>query len=165
MKKLKNDFFEAWESEISAYQEVYLTLREQKKVLMEWDIKKFESVTREVALKIGFSHKETQTRFDLMESIFVVNEITEEENSLKTIEKLFKNEYHEKFKIFFKVFSNTLKNIDRLSAENKQLIKTGLQLVGDNLETIADIIDSDRVYSRVGMINRKNNSILLNRQV
>jgi len=58
-----------------------------------------------------------------------------------------------------------LKTIDKLSSENKELIRTGLELVGDNLEMIADIIDRDRVYSRVGMISQKRSSIILNKRI
>jgi hypothetical protein len=101
-----------------------------------------------------------------METIFVLKNKTIDQNSLKTIcEVIDEEELKEQAVLFFKTFSNTLKKINKLSADNKELIKTGLELVGDNLEMIADMIDKDRVYSRVGMIPAKHNSILLNKQV
>ena len=85
-------------------------------------------------------------------------------NNLKTLSRVFiEAEYAEKAEVLFKSFANTLRVIDKLSNENKELIKTGLDLVGDNLEMLADIVDRDRVYSRVGgMIPHKRSSILLN---
>jgi hypothetical protein len=55
--------------------------------------------------------------------------------------------------------------IDNLSTENKDLIKSGLEIVGTNLELIAELSERDRVYSRVGMIPQRKNSILLNKRI
>jgi len=96
----------------------------------------------------------------------VMKEVDLSQNNLKTVSSVFDNtEDSEKAEIRFVCFANTLRKIDKLSAENKDLIKTGLELVGDNLEMISDIIDKDRVYSRVGMIPQRRNSILLNTRV
>jgi hypothetical protein len=166
METLKRDFFAAWEEEIAAYQEVALVLSEQKTALTRWDIRQFQTVSQSAALLIARSHKATAARQDLMESMLLMMGADIEKNSLKTIDRLFTDpQDQEKAAVFFKVFANTLKTIDKYSAENKELIRTGLELVGDNLEMIADIIDRDRVYSRVGMIQQKRGSILLNRQV
>jgi hypothetical protein len=166
METLKRDFFTAWEEEIAAYQEVALILAEQKTALTRWDIRQFQKVSQSAALLIARSHKTTAARQDLMESLLLLMGADAGQYSLKNIDRLFPDpEDQEKASVFFKVFANTLKAIDRHSAENKELIRTGLELVGDNLEMIADIIDRDRVYSRVGMIQQKRTSILLNRQV
>ncbi|HOD55051.1 MAG TPA: flagellar export chaperone FlgN, partial [Candidatus Cloacimonadota bacterium] len=152
--------------EIASYQEVSLCLEDQKIALIEWNIKKFQKVSQQIALLISRAHKSTNVRQDLMESIFILKNKTIDQNSLKTIcEVIDEEELKEQAVLFFKTFSNTLKKINKLSADNKELIKTGLELVGDNLEMIADMIDKDRVYSRVGMIPAKHNSILLNKQV
>lgn len=165
METLVKDFFRAWEDEIASYQEVAICLEDQKISLIEWNIKKFQKVSQQIALIISRAHKMTQIRQDLMESLFVVNGFDVERNNLKNMDLVLKENEAEKSAIFFKSFANILKRIDKLSAENKELIKTGLELVGDNLEMIADMIDKDRVYSRVGMIPPKRSSILLNKQV
>lgn len=166
MEALVKDFFRAWEDEIASYQEVSLCLEDQKIALIEWNIKKFQKVSQQIALLISRAHKCTNVRQDLMESIFVLKNKSLDQNSLKTIcEVMDEEELKEQAMLFFKTFSNTLQKINKLSADNKELIKTGLELVGDNLEMIADMIDKDRVYSRVGMIPAKHNSILLNKQV
>jgi hypothetical protein len=166
MEALIKDFFRAWEDEIASYQEVALCLEDQKISLIEWNIKKFQKVSQQIALLISRAHKATNIRQDLMESIFMIKNEDFSNNSLKSIyEVMDESDQKEKALVFFKTFSNTLKKIDKLSAENKELIKTGLELVGDNLEMIADMIDKDRVYSRVGMIPPKRSSILLNKQV
>ena len=88
--------------------------------------------------------------------------------STRSLSEIFddtQDQYIEKAEILFKSFVNTLRGIDKLSADNKELIKTGLELVGSNLEMIADLSEKDRVYSRVGMIPQRKNSILLNRKV
>jgi hypothetical protein len=166
METLKRDFFAAWEEEIAAYQEVALILGEQKTALTRWDIRQFQTVSQSAALLIARSHKATSARQDLMESLLLLMGVEADRHSLKTLEHVFPDpEDQDKARVYFKVFANTLKTIDRHSAENKELIRTGLELVGDNLEMIADIIDRDRVYSRVGMIQQKRSSILLNRRV
>jgi len=166
MDTLMKDFFTAWEDEIAAYQEVSLILAEQKLALIKWDIATFQNISQKAVFLISGAHKATNRRQDLMESLFLINDMRIEENSLKTVHNIFlEPEMVEKVNVFFKVFSNTLKSIDKLSAENKDLIKTGLELVGDNLEMIADIIDRERVYSRVGMISQKRKSIILNKRV
>jgi len=166
MKALVKDFFRAWEDEIAAYQEVSLCLEDQKASLIEWNIKKFQKVSQQIALHISRAHKHTNVRHDLMESILVLKGNEVDQDSLKNIfEVIEEDELKEQALVYFKTFSNTLQKINKLSSENKELIKTGLTLVGDNLEMIADMIDKDRVYSRVGMIPAKHNSILLNKQV
>ncbi len=166
MEALVKDFFRAWEDEIAAYQEVSLCLEDQKISLIEWNIKKFQKVSQQIALIISRAHKCTSIRQDLMESIIIAKGFNPDTKNLKMIHEIIDgNESQEQALIFFKLFSNTLRRIDKLSADNKELIKTGLELVGDNLEMIADMIDKDRVYSRVGMIPQKRSSILLNTQV
>ena len=166
MDALTRDFFNTWEEEIAAYQEVALVLSEQKYALMKWDIRQFQEVSQRAALLIGKAHSATNNRNDLMEALLLTVGVDVEETSLKSIDRVFtEQEEQEKAQVFFKVFANTLKTIDKLSAENKELIRTGLEMVGDNLEMIADIIDRDRVYSRVGMINQKRSSILLNKRI
>ncbi|MCD4650435.1 MAG: flagellar export chaperone FlgN [Candidatus Cloacimonetes bacterium] len=166
MDALTKDFFGAWENEVAAYQDVALVLSRQKYALMKWDIKAFQEVSQKAVISISKAHNATNERNDLMESLLLIKEEPLSKNSLKSIHTIFDDEMlQEKARIFFKVFANTLKTIDKLSAENKELIRTGLELVGDNLEMIADIIDKDRVYSRVGMINQKRSSIILNKQV
>lgn len=165
METLVKDFFRAWEDEISSYQEVAICLEDQKISLIEWNIKKFQKVSQQIAILISRAHKMTQIRQDLMETIFAIRGMDVEVLTLKNVSEALENEDQEKSAVFFKSFSNILKRIDKLSAENKELIKTGLELVGDNLEMIADMIDKDRVYSRVGMIPPKRSSILLNKQV
>ncbi len=166
MDTLKNDFFNAWEEEIASYQEVALILSEQKYALMKWDIRQFQEVSQRAALLIGRAHNATNERNDLMEAMMLTVGVDVDETSLKNIDRVFvEPEEQEKAQVFFKVFANTLKTIDKLSAENKELIRTGLEMVGDNLEMIADIIDRDRVYSRVGMISQKRSSILLNKRI
>lgn len=166
MENLKVEFFEKWEDEIAAYQEVALILNKQKDSLMKWDIKAFQQDSREAAKLISYAHKKTNVRHDIMESLFIINDVYSENKSLKNIDEIFaEQEEKEKGKIFFKVFSNTLKQIDRLTAETKELIKTGLELVSENLEMISDVIDRDRVYSRVGMISQNRSSILVNKRI
>jgi ribosomal protein S24E len=166
MEALTQDFFKLWEDEIAAYQEVALVLDEQKNTLMKWNIKEFQSVTQKAAMTISHAHLITDRRNELMESLFLVKNIDSEKISLKNLDTIFdEEEIKEKTRIFFKVFSNTLRKIDSLSNENKELIRTGLELVGDNLELIADIIDRDRVYSRVGIINQSRTSLLINKRV
>jgi hypothetical protein len=166
MNALTTDFFQAWEDEIAAYQEVSIILSEQKYSPMNWDIKLFQEISKQAALLIGRAHSTTNRRHDLMETMFLTLDLDPEENSLKDLSGCFtESEVKEKTEIFFRVFSNTLKTIDKLSSENKELIRTGLEMVGDNLETIADIIDRDRVYSRVGMITQNRKSILLNKRI
>ncbi len=166
MDALTNDFFEVWEDEIASYQEVALILSEQKYALMKWDIKQFQDVSQQAAIQISKAHKSTNSRHDLMESLIVLKGMSTEKISLNNLDELFEESSEiEKAKVFYKVFANTLKTIDKLSSENKELIRTGLELVGDNLEMIADIIDRDRVYSRVGMINQNRSSIILNKRI
>lgn len=166
MSSLTKDFFAAWEDEIAAYQEVALILAEQKVSLVKWEIEKFQEISQKAVILISKAHKKTDHRQDLMESLFVLKNMNTNGNSLRTIQNAFsKSEVKEKCSVFFKVFSNTLRNIDKLSEENKKLIKTGLELVGDNLEMIADVIDRERVYSRVGMISQKRKSIILNKRI
>lgn len=166
MENLNDEFFEKWEDEIAAYQEVALILNKQKGSLMKWDIKEFQQASQDAAKLISIAHKKTSYRHDVMESLFIINDVYSEEKSLKNIDEVFKdNEEGEKGKIFFKVFSNTLKQIDRLTVETKELIKTGLELVSENLEMISDVIDRDRVYSRVGMISQSRSSILVNKRI
>ncbi len=165
METLVKDFFRSWEDEVSSYQEVAICLEDQKISLIEWNIKKFQKVSQQIAILISRAHKMTQIRQDLMESIFSVKNLDVERMTLKNISEALEGDDKEKSAIYFKSFANTLKKIDKLSSENKELIKTGLELVGDNLEMIADMIDKDRVYSRVGMIPPKRSSILLNKQV
>jgi len=166
MNILVKDFFASWEDEIAAYEEVSLILAEQKIALVKWDIKTFQEINQRAIILISIAHKATNRRQDLMESLLIINGHSVAENSLKTIQRIFvEAELIEKVQVFFKVFSNTLKAIDKLSVENKELIRTGLELVGDNLEMIADIIDRERVYSRVGMISQKRKSIILNKRI
>ena len=166
MENLNKEFFEIWEDEIAAYQEVALILNKQKGSLMKWDIKEFQKASQEATKLISQAHKKTNSRHDIMESIFVVNDVFTEEKTLKNIDEVFHEEEEcEKGRIFFKVFSNTLKQIDRLTVETKELIKTGLELVSENLEMISDVIDRDRVYSRVGMVSQNKSSILVNKQI
>ena len=166
MENLVNDFFRSWETEIASYQEVLICLEDQKESLIDWNIKRFQKISQQTAICISRAHRTTNVRNDLMETLFVMKDVDLLQNNLKTISSVFETvEDSEKAEIMFVCFANTLKKIDKLSAENKDLIKTGLELVGDNLEMIADIIDKDRVYSRVGMIPQKRNSILLNTRV
>jgi muramoyltetrapeptide carboxypeptidase LdcA involved in peptidoglycan recycling len=103
-----------------------------------------------------------------METLFVMKDVKTTENSLQTIAEIFDEDedvYIEKAEILFQSFVNTLRTIDKLSAENKELIKSGLEIVGTNLEIIADLSDKDKVYSRVGMIPQRKNSILFNARI
>ncbi len=166
MEALIKDFFRSWENEIASYQEVLICLEDQKASLIEWNIKQFQKVSQQTAISISRAHRTTNLRNDLMETLFVIKNTDFSKNNLKTISGIFSEpELAEKADVMFLTFANTLKKIDKLSSENKDLIKTGLELVGDNLEMIADIIDKDRVYSRVGMIPQKRSSILLNTRV
>lgn len=166
MEALINDFFRSWENEIASYQEVLICLEDQKEALIEWNIKKFQKISQQTAISISRAHRSTNSRNDLMETLFIMKDADLSQNNLKTISNIFiEPEYKEKAEVLFLSFANTLRKIDKLSAENKDLIKTGLELVGDNLEMIADIIDKDRVYSRVGMIPQRRSSILLNTRV
>lgn len=166
MEALKKDFFNAWEDEIAAYQDVALILTEQKHALMRWDIKSFNSVSQQAALHIAKAHKATNERQTLMEALLVLDSKNLDSWNLRNIDETFDiDEEKRKAQIFFKVFSHTLKTIDALSHENKELIRTGLELVGDNLEMIADIIDHDRVYSRIGVVETKRSALLLNKRV
>ena len=166
MENLISDFFRSWENEIASYQEVLICLTDQKQSLIEWNIKRFQKISQQTAISISRAHRSTSQRNDLMETLFVMmgKEITK--NNLKTIPTVFEEPvYAEKAKVLYDSFVNTLHKIDVLSGDNKDLIKTGLELVGDNLEMIADLIDKDRVYSRVGMVPQKRSSILLNTMV
>ena len=166
MDALTKDFFDAWEEEIAAYQEVSLALTQQKHALMKWDISHFQQASQQTAILISQAHKATTARNDLMETLLVMHDASADTHTLRNIGELLpQEEEQERAQVFFKVFANTLKAIDKLSAENKELIRTGLEMVGDNLEMIADIIDRDRVYSRVGMIHQKRSSILLNKRI
>jgi len=166
MENLVNDFFKSWETEIASYQEVLICLEDQKESLIDWNIKRFQKISQQAAISISRAHKTTSIRNDLMETLFVMKEVDLSQNNLKTVAIVFEtSEDIEKAETMFICFANTLRNIDKLSAENKDLIKTGLELVGDNLEMIADVIDKDRVYSRVGMLPQRKKSILLNTRV
>jgi hypothetical protein len=167
MDTLIHDFFKSWENEISCYQEVLLCLSDQKQSLIEWNIKRFQKISQQTAISISRAHRATNMRNDIMETLFVIHNQELSQNNLKTVSNIFEDEsvYKEKAEILFSAFVTTLKKIDKLSADNKELIKTGLELVGDNLEMIADLIDKDRVYSRVGMIPQQRSSILLNTTV
>jgi hypothetical protein len=166
MDTLTIDFFKSWENEIACYQEVLLCLTDQKQSLIEWNIKRFQKISQQTAISISRAHNATSQRNDLMETLFVMNDRDLTQNNLKTVCLIFdESEYAEKAEVLFNSFVNTLQKIDKLSADNKELIKTGLELVGDNLEMIADLIDRDRVYSRVGMIPSQRSSILLNTTV
>jgi len=166
METLTHDFFKSWETEIASYQEIIICLEDQKEALIEWNIKRFQRVSQQTALAVSRAHKATSVRNDLMETMFVLKDIDVEFNNLKTVPSIFEEpEYSEKASIMFVSFINTLRAIDKISAENKELIKTGLDLVGDNLEMIADLVDKDRVYSRVGMMPQKRSAILLNTTV
>ena len=168
MENLIADFFKAWEKEITAYQEVLICLKDQKEALIEWNINRFQKVSQQTAIYVNRAHHFTNTRNDLMESIFIMKDIIITENSLKTISIIFEEEDEvlaERAEILFQSFVNTLRSIDKLSAENKDLIQAGLDIVGTNLELIADLTERDRVYSRVGMIPQRKNSILLNKRI
>jgi hypothetical protein len=167
MENLINDFFKSWETEIASYQEVLICLQDQKEALVEWNIKRFQNISQQTAIHISRAHRTTYVRNDLMESLFLMMNIDVASNNLKTVARAFiEPEYSEKAEVMFRSFANTLRARDKLSAENKDLIRTGLELVGDNLEMIADIIDRDKVYSRVGgMIPQRRSSILLNTHV
>jgi hypothetical protein len=163
MENLINDFFKSWENEIANYQEVQIGLIEQKQALIEWDIAKFQKISQNTALSISRAHRSTNMRNDLLETLFIMMNKDTATNNLNTLSKTFTEpEYAEKTEIMLESFINTLRKIDKLSEDNKDLIRTGLELVGENLEMIADLIDKDRVYSRVGLIPQKRSSILLN---
>jgi len=166
MENLIKDFFKSWETEIASYQEVLICLDDQKEALVEWNIKRFQKISQQTAISISRAHKATNVRNDLMETLFILNDKDLTQNNLKTVHTVFEDEINsERAEIMFVSFINTLTMIDKLSSENKELIKTGLELVGDNLEMIADIVDKDRVYSRVGIIQQKRSAILLNTHV
>ena len=166
MENLISDFFKSWENEIACYQDVLICLTDQKQSLIEWNIKRFQKISQQTAISISRAHRSTSQRNDLMETLFVMLDKDLAQNNLKTIPTVFnESTYSEKATIFYESFINTLHKIDILSSDNKDLIKTGLELVGDNLEMIADLIDKDRVYSRVGMIPQRRSSILLNTTV
>ena len=166
MDNLINDFFKSWGNEITSYQEVLLCLMDQKDALIDWNIKRFQGVSQQTAVHISRAHRATYIRNDLMESVFLMMNLDISGNNLKTLAKAFiEPEYTEKVHVMYKAFAGTLNQIDKLSAENKALIKTGLDLVGGNLEMIADVIDRDKVYSRVGnMLPHRRSSILVNRR-
>ncbi|MCL2064665.1 MAG: flagellar export chaperone FlgN [Candidatus Cloacimonetes bacterium] len=166
MDNLINDFFKSWENEIVSYQEILICLEDQKESLIDWNIKRFQKISHQAAVSVNRAHKATNIRNDLMESLFVLKDKDLTQNNLKTVYTLFDEvENSEKANVLFTSFINTLRSIDKLSTENKELIKTGLELVGDNLEMIADLVDRDRVYSRVGMIPQRRSAILLNTRV
>ena len=166
MENLITDFFTAWEKEIVAYQEVLLCLKDQKESLISWDIEKFQKISQQTAILTTRSHRATNHRNDLLETLFVLNDLDVSQNNLKTVSNIFEEEdLKDKAEVFFSSFVNTLRAIDQLSNDNKELIQTGLDLVGKNLEMISEIADNARVYSRVGMIPQKRNSIILNTQV
>ncbi|MCL2064958.1 MAG: flagellar export chaperone FlgN [Candidatus Cloacimonetes bacterium] len=166
MENIIYDFFKSWENEIANYQEVLICLEDQKESLIEWNIKRFQKISQQTAISLNRAHKATNVRNDLMETLFILKDIDLAKNNLKTVHTIFpESEYSEKAGVLFVSFVNTLHSIDKLSNENKELIKTGLDLVGDNLELIADLVDRDRVYSRVGMIPQRRSAILLNTRV
>ena len=164
MESLIKDFFKSWQTEIASYQEVLLCLQDQKEALIEWNIQKFQTISQKTALNINRAHRKTYLRNDLMESLFCMMNVDMTANNLKTLPRVFiEQEYSEKADVLFRSFTNTLRVIDKLSSENKELIKTGLNLVGDNLETLANIVDRDRVYSNVGsMVPQRRSPLLLN---
>ena len=165
MENLIYDFFVAWEKEIVAYQEVLLCLKDQKESLINWDIEKFQKISQQTAILTTRSHRATSHRNDLLETIFLLNDFDTTQNNLKTVSNVFEqDDLKDKAEVFYTSFINTLKSIDQLSNDNKDLIQTGLDLVGKNLELISDIVDNARVYSRVGMIPQKRNAIILNTQ-
>ena len=166
MENLISDFFKSWENEIASYQEVLICLTDQKQSLIDWNIKRFQKISQQTAISISRAHRSTAQRNDLMETVFVMLDKELTQNNLKTLPGVFNEQiYNEKAQAMYDSFINTLHKIDLLSNDNKDLIKTGLELVGDNLEMIADLIDKDRVYSRVGMIPQHRSSILLNTTV
>ena len=166
MENITQDFFKSWENEIASYQEIIICLQDQKEALIEWNIKRFQKISQQTAISISRAHKATNNRNDLMETLFVLKDIDLEYNNLKTVPSIFEEqEDSEKATLMFVSFINTLKTIDRISAENKELIKTGLDLVGENLEMIADMVDKDKVYSRVGIMPQSRSAILLNTTV
>ena len=166
MENIVKEFFKSWENEIVSYQEILICLTDQKAALIEWNIRKFQKASQQTAIAISRAHRSTITRNDLMETLFVMNDLSLTENNLKTVAKVFtQSEDAERAEILCATFVNTVKKIDTLSTENKELIKTGLELVGENLEMIADMIDKDRIYSRVGIMPAKRSAILLNTKV
>jgi len=166
MRELINDFFKSWTSEIESYQEVLVCLIDQKAALVEWNIKKFQNISQQTAIHLSRAHRSTYIRNDLMESLFLMMNITIGDNNLKTLGKAFiEVEYAEKAQVMYKSFGQLLKKIDQLSKDNKELIKTGLDLVGDNLGIISDLVDKDRVYSRVGnILPQRRSSIIFNQR-
>jgi len=166
MEDLVRDFFKCWEQEITLYQEVLICLTDQKESLMQWNIKKFQKISQQTAISVSRAHRATNYRNDLMETLIITQNQELASYNLKNISTIFETpEYAHKAETLFNVFVNTMKKIEKLSADNKELIKTGLTLIGENLETIADLIDRDRIYSRVGMIPQQRNAILLNTKV
>jgi len=166
MEDLIRDFFKSWEQEITLYQDVLICLTDQKESLIQWNIKKFQKISQQTAISVSRAHRATNLRNDLMETLIITQNQDLASYNLKNISTIFEiPEYAHKAETLFKVFVGTMKKIEVLSAENKEMIKTGLTLIGENLETISDLIDRDRIYSRVGMIPQQRNAILLNTKV
>jgi len=166
MEDLVKDFFKCWELEIAQYQDVLICLTDQKESLIQWNIKRFQKVSQQTALSVSRAHRATSFRNDLMETLIITANKDITSYNLKNISTLFTvEEYAQKAEILFQSFITTMKKIEKLSADNKDLINTGLNLIGDNLEMISDLIDRDRIYSRVGMIPQQRSAILLNTQV
>jgi len=166
MEDLVKDFFKCWELEIAQYQDVLICLTDQKESLIQWNIKRFQKVSQQTALSVSRANRATNFRNDLMETLIITENKDIANFNLKNISTLFTiEEYAQKAEILFATFVTTMRKIERLSAENKDLINTGLNLIGDNLEMISELIDRDRIYSRVGMIPHGRSAILLNKQV
>jgi len=166
MEELVRDFFKSWEQEIVLYQEVLICLTDQKESLIQWNIKKFQKISQQTAISVSRAHRATSVRNDLMETLIITLGKDLASYNLKNISTIFEMpEYAQKAETLFNVFVSTMKKIEKLSADNKELIKTGLTLIGENLEMISDLIDRDRIYSRVGMIPQQRNAILLNTKV
>lgn len=155
--------FTAWEEEIKSYETVVDLLLKQKEYLTSWDMDKFSGISLETERALNRAHQKTEIRQNLLNS-FAKQE--EEKIDLQNLGDFLTDSTDKlKAEAYFVEFKNLLKLLDKISTINKELIKTGLSLVGDNIEIIKEATAKSHVYSKVGIVFNQNCSLLFNKRI
>lgn len=166
MTRTEKAFLEAWAKEISAYKQVLLGLLEQKQKLINWDMKEFEKSSKSLTGLINQSHKNTELRAKAMKQFILALGEELGKISLSNLNEYLEDEQSkERAIIYYQGFCDILKQIDLISDENKELIKTGLTLVGDNISILSELNKKNQFYSNSGLINQQKSAVLLSKRV
>ncbi len=165
MSNLYFEFFANWQAEIKAYKEVLEFLTNQKKTLVDWDIEEFNRINTLLGAAIYTANEKTEERDTLLEAIIMASGKDSADYNLKNIAELIPyDDMESKVDMLFKGFSSILASIDDLSAENKKLIATGLNLINDNINDIAILVSKKSLYKNDGAY-LKRESILFNARI